>query len=245
MNIKLIFFIPILTIVLILHIFLLQKISITKDTIIIKKKSKFIAKLLIVEEKKEVLEKSKELLPSANKIIKKVEQKQPIKKVKETVEIKKKIVKKIVKTNKTIEVAKKIIKKDIVQKKENTTNVTKVVRKVDKKEHILKNYNISEKEKVENLNKYILYINNTIEKNKFYPKLAKKMGIEGKCILRFTILRNGTIKEFILDEVSDFSVLNDAALKILQKIGKFKAFPSYVEKDELVLKIPIKYILQG
>lgn len=250
MNIKLNFFIPILIIVLILHIFLLQKIFITEDKIVTKKKSKFIAKLVIVNEykKKKVIKASKEPVLLHKQITRKVEQKKLIKKLEKKVQIKKKIVKKIakkVKTDKILKATKIIEKKDTNLEKQNTVSVKKTIKKVDKKELIVKSDAMSKKEQVENLNKYILYINNTIQKNKFYPRIAKNMGIEGKCILKFKILKSGEIKNFTLDKKSDFSVLNKAALNILQKIGKFKAFPSYLQKDEIVLKIPIKYILQG
>jgi len=241
MNIKLKFFIPILIFVLILHIVFLQKVSIVEKKTKINHKSNFITKVVIIDipQKKEKLKDSKEIRKSTKKIIKKEKQKKIVKKLEKKVQINKKIVTKIIKK---VQIDKSI-EKEIKQK--NKIDIAKPIKQENKSKLIVKSDKTSKKEQVENLNKYILYINKTIQKNKFYPKIAKNMGIEGKCILKFKILKNGKIAEVNLDKKSKFLVLNKAAVKILEKIGKFKPFPSSLGKEEIVLKIPIKYMLKG
>ena len=252
MKLKLIFFIPILIIMLFLHIFVLEKIFIFEDKSEINKKNNFITKLVIInshKENKKTIEK-KVIQKKDTKVIKKETFIKQVKDIEKKIEIKKKIDNKIVKkvqVHKVINKPKTIKQDNFVKNKKNIDDVKETIKKVEieKKIFEVKSNKISNKEQTKNLNKYISYINETILLNKFYPKIAKNMGIEGKCTLKFKILKSGEIKEFVLDKKSDFSVLNKAALNILQKIGRFKAFPSCLQKDELVLKIPIKYILQG
>jgi len=90
---------------------------------------------------------------------------------------------------------------------------------------------------------YLNYIEQTIQQNKFYPKLAKEEKHEGSCILKFQIMRDGTVHNALLDEPTTSSLLNQAALEILERIQKFEPFPSSLKEGSITIAIPLRYSL--
>ncbi|NPA51685.1 MAG: TonB family protein [Aquificae bacterium] len=89
---------------------------------------------------------------------------------------------------------------------------------------------------------YLKYIKEEFEKNKFYPLKAKKLGIEGTVIIKFTILPDGTIDTNSIEIIySDSPILSYGAKRIFEKIKKIPKPPP--ERKEMTVEIPIEYIL--
>lgn len=80
-----------------------------------------------------------------------------------------------------------------------------------------------------------------IHENKRYPKLARRKRIEGEVKLQFTIDRYGKIISKEIAKSSGWPVLDNAALKVLQKIGKLPTPPNHLTGDSFTLVIPIRY----
>lgn len=246
---KIFYFIAIFIIVLFLHIFLFNNFY-TKENKKIKKLNKpFLAKIILIknevkktnidtsEAKKVVLLKSKDIIQKSNQFKK---QKVDIVKKEKKVRVKQKIEEK------------KVVKKQLIKKEKKFKNhIVKTIKSKDKVKHEASNRILIKKKKKDTLlekqllENYIEYIKETILKNKFYPKIAKRMGIEGSCSLKLNILHNGQIKNLELKKKSDFSVLNKASLEIINKIQKFKEFPTLLEMKEINIIVPIRYRLEG
>ena len=137
-------------------------------------------------EKKEIIKKEIVKKPEPKvekKIVKKINPekispKQIVKKPEPKVE-KKEIVKKVEETKKQI-VANQIKKSDSTEKKE--------IVKTDLKQLKIKQH------------KYYSQIKQTIDKNKFYPKVAVRRGIQGEVKIQFTISKDGELLSYkILD----------------------------------------------
>lgn len=92
---------------------------------------------------------------------------------------------------------------------------------------------------------YIHYVEEIVAEHKFYPPLAKTMGHEGRCTLQFSIKRDGTIDYITVLDPTYSSLLNQAALEILERIGTFKSFPKKLKNDSVLINIPIRYSLKG
>ena len=131
---------------------------------------------------------------------KKIEQK-VVKKINPKKILPKEIVKKIEPKKKPITKTKKIVKKLVEQKiqkptKQMVTNQIKQQKSPPKKETI----QTDTKQLVINQNKYYTKIKQTIDKNKSYPKIAVRRGIQGEVKIQFTISKNGELLSFkILD----------------------------------------------
>ena len=105
--------------------------------------------------------------------------------------------------------------------------------------HKIKDEDPALKEALEN--EYLSKIRNTIERNKTYPKSAKRLNQMGKVHVCFSISKNGEIKNARLVSKSNFERLDEAALEILTKISKFEPIPEKLNKNSWEITIPIVY----
>ena len=84
----------------------------------------------------------------------------------------------------------------------------------------------------------IALINSLIKKNLFYPRLAKKRGLQGEAMVSFTLSLEGKILEIqALGKLS--SILKKSAIKTIEKASY--SFPH--PQEVLALRIPIVYKL--
>lgn len=236
-------FLLVLLNVLILHIYIFYNITVSQSYSETKKDLNYIATLTIIHEESEKVVKVDKKV-----IVKKVDVPKKVIKADEKVTAKKeKIAEKVVKKedidisdeSKTEE-KKKTISKE-VETKDNDNRSVAIAAASDKREKSV----LDAKRQDQYLNEYISYTNRTIQEKKFYPKTAKNMRIEGNCILKLTILSSGEIANIKVVERSYFSIFDKSALKIIEMIGSFKAFPQSLKRETVTLQIPIKYTLEG
>ncbi|WP_024954709.1 energy transducer TonB [Sulfurospirillum arcachonense] len=178
------------------------------------------------------IEPKKEIKKEVKKVVKTKKVKKIVKKAKRKVP--KKIVKKTKKIPiKRVEKVQKVIKK-ITPKL--TPTVTRKITPIVKKRLVVSN---ATKNMIEN--EYLLRLRHLIEKNKIYPKRAKRLKQQGEVVVSFEILKDGSIKRVNIKNRSSFKRLNMAAVKLLKKINKFDSIPNELEKNRWAIEIPIKY----
>ena len=150
--------------------------------------------------------------------------------------------KKIEKPKKEKHHEKKHIKEPIVQEivetKPESTPI-QPIQKVPVEQTVVKQVDTVEIENIEA--EYLSKIRNTIEKNKTYPKTAKRLNQTGKVYISFTISKNGEIKNYRIHKSSNFESLDDASLEILSKIKNFDSIPSELNKESWEITVPIVY----
>ena len=83
------------------------------------------------------------------------------------------------------------------------------------------------------------YIRDRILKSLFYPRIARKMGWEGKIIVSFVVYGDGHVEHVKILESSGFKILDKNTVKIIKKASPFPRPPV---KAELI--IPIEYKLE-
>jgi protein TonB len=170
----------------------------------------------------------KELKPQPKKIVKKIEKK-VIKKINP-----KKIVKKIEPLVKPKKIVKKQIEKPI---KKITEQI--VANQIKKNKSIVKKQTVQTDTKQLQVkqNKYYAQIKQTIDKNKSYPKVAVRRGIQGDVLIQFTISRTGELLSFkILDGKKIFFKSIHEAVK--------NSFPLCPPKDLFTSNLDLKLTLQ-
>ncbi|MFW3405374.1 energy transducer TonB [Aliarcobacter butzleri] len=89
--------------------------------------------------------------------------------------------------------------------------------------------------------KYLAKVRATIEKNKIYPKAAKRLNQTGKVNVNFDILKNGEIRNVKVLGKSSFSKLDEASIELLIKISNFDEIPEELKKSVWNVTIPIDY----
>ncbi|MBU0728701.1 MAG: energy transducer TonB [Proteobacteria bacterium] len=82
------------------------------------------------------------------------------------------------------------------------------------------------------------YIKNDIQKKVVYPRMARKMGWQGRVLLSFVVCEDGSIKDVKIIESSGYSLLDANAVKTVQSAAPFPVPPIRAE-----IIIPISYAL--
>ena len=90
---------------------------------------------------------------------------------------------------------------------------------------------------------YVFKVIKQIEKQKFYPRLAKRKKHEGVVIAEFIIAKNGSLKEIINIE-SEYSSLKTAVRELINNQDRFPEIPSDLKKDTVRLRVPIRFELE-
>ena len=86
---------------------------------------------------------------------------------------------------------------------------------------------------------HIAEIMSLLRKNLYYPRMARKRGIEGKVMVRFELMENGDIQNITIVEAGR-DILARAAVTTIERLeGKFP-----LPKETLILHVPIMYQLK-
>ncbi|WP_456450312.1 energy transducer TonB [Hydrogenimonas sp.] len=91
---------------------------------------------------------------------------------------------------------------------------------------------------------YLAKIRAAIEAHKYYPRISRKMRQTGTVEVQFTILPDGTIKSIEVLAPCRHKKLNKAAVRTLEKIGRFPPIPEKLDVSELSICVPIRYTLK-
>ncbi|MDD2974457.1 MAG: energy transducer TonB [Aliarcobacter cryaerophilus] len=188
-----------------------------------------------VEEVTKEIEKEIVTEPIIEKIVEK-----PAPKV---IEKPKKVEKKIVKQEKQIEKVVEKTPEKVVEKESENIEKMAVAEQNEistKQESIIQSNSNNERNK--NLeSEYLAKVQAKIEKNKVYPKVAKRLNQTGKVIVSFDILKDGKITNIKIINKSKFEKLDEASIELLTNIGFFEAIPNELNKTVWNIQIPINY----
>jgi protein TonB len=83
-----------------------------------------------------------------------------------------------------------------------------------------------------------------VERNKYYPLQARRNGIQGKATVSFTVRKDGKIENIALSRSSGRSILDQAAITTIKRIGKAPRFPDSIKRTSWRFSMPIAYNLR-
>lgn len=83
-----------------------------------------------------------------------------------------------------------------------------------------------------------------IEREKFYPSLARRLNQEGIIRVGFTVLADGHITNIHLLEPSAATALNQGAIEAIKRVGQFKPIPPALGMQSMDLSIGLIYKLR-
>lgn len=92
------------------------------------------------------------------------------------------------------------------------------------------------------IDKYRLIVISEINRNKYYPIVAKRMEIEGTVTIGLTIEKNGKLKKVSIVSSSGSKILDRAAIKTTKKCN-FPPFPPELSKEKIEFKVKLIYRL--
>ena len=170
----------------------------------------------------------------------KQEQKIPPKKIKK--QIKKKLVKAKIISKPIPIVIPKVAKQEVAVKKNVVPKPQKIAvqksvktKKIETTKKEIKEVKSPKKEYVE---EHLSEIIALIQDNLYYPRRARKRGVQGKVIIRFTLSKNAEVSEIkVLSSKSD--ILSRGAIKTIENIEYKLPKP----KQKLTFNVPILYSL--
>jgi len=90
---------------------------------------------------------------------------------------------------------------------------------------------------------YLAALKEIIERNKEYPLMARKGGMEGTVRIRCALLRNGELRDATVIKPSGYTILDKAALRAVRSAGKFPGVPAEIKGDTFSFVAPITFRL--
>lgn len=82
----------------------------------------------------------------------------------------------------------------------------------------------------------------TIDKNKYYPTMSRRLGQTGTVVIAFTLLEDGNIVDIRIEKPSQYERLNISALDAVKKVERFKPIPKEVGEIRMDIKVPVKFV---
>ena len=152
--------------------------------------------------------------------------------------------KKKVAEEKKVVMNKKVLKRKKNHVKESETNIPRNIAKEEVTQNKVKSFlsesTLSEEDKLK-ADEYILELRRLIDRNKSYPKVARRLKQHGIVVISIKINKEGLFEDVSLTQKSTSSILDKAALRLVQSINRFKPLPKqYASLTEF--KVPIKYV---
>lgn len=92
--------------------------------------------------------------------------------------------------------------------------------------------------------KYEQLLQAWLEKEKEYPKRARRMRIEGEGVLRIVIDRTGQIQQVALEQSTGNRLLNKAALKMAEDANPFPEMQENDPRQSLEFFAPVEFFLR-
>ena len=180
-------------------------------------------------QKKQIL-RAPQTIKKTKKVVKKVIQRKHI-------ATPKKIEKKVLKTTKNIQKTQTVqaIKKEIIPKEE----LHKVTLKKRKKPTVATSKTTQKPPNETYIHNHLREIAKLIQENLYYPRIARRRGIESKEIVVFTLLADGRVSDVKVKECK-VEILCQAAIKTINALSG--QFPKPAK--ELLLHVPINYRLK-
>lgn len=99
-----------------------------------------------------------------------------------------------------------------------------------------------EKEEQAKISYFDLVVLKLAEK-KVYPKVARRLGVEGNGVLSFSIDKSGNVKNSRISQSTKSQILDDEIIEMLKKAEPFPAFPEYILDSSLSFDVPISFKL--
>ena len=103
---------------------------------------------------------------------------------------------------------------------------------------------ISSSEREDLRARYLRKVRATIEAKKYYPRMAKKLRQTGRVEVQFEIRKDGTVCCVSLLRGCRHRKLNKAALRTIERIGRFDPIPEALKTEKLKVRVPINYSLR-
>jgi protein TonB len=91
---------------------------------------------------------------------------------------------------------------------------------------------------------YLAALAARINRSKFYPRVSRRLGEEGRALVGFVIQRDGALTDVRIVESSGHRRLDDAALETVRRVTPFQPIPEVVGREQWPISVPIAFSLR-
>jgi protein TonB len=91
--------------------------------------------------------------------------------------------------------------------------------------------------------RYTQELRQLLDRRKTYPAPARRLGKQGRVVVRFTLKRDGTVIKADILNGSSHEILNEAARELVRAVNGFRPFPMEITKAHWDFLVPIDYML--
>ena len=93
------------------------------------------------------------------------------------------------------------------------------------------------------LSRYFQHLLVKIEKQKHYPRMARRLHQAGRVVIRFEISKSGDISNVIVEKPCKFHKLNTSAKRLIEELKSTTPIPETLNYAKFSIAIPIEYRL--
>lgn len=79
---------------------------------------------------------------------------------------------------------------------------------------------------------------------KYYPRVARRRGMEGQPVIAFTLDKEGRLTKVDLAQTSGYQLLDQAALEAVHRAAPYPEIPAELNMDIIQFKLPISFVLK-
>lgn len=83
-----------------------------------------------------------------------------------------------------------------------------------------------------------------LERNKRYPREARRDGLQGTPTVRFTVDRRGRVSNISISSSSGHTALDEATIDLMRRVSPLPAMPRSMGRDSVTISLPIEYTLR-
>lgn len=91
---------------------------------------------------------------------------------------------------------------------------------------------------------FIGQVRQRIANAKYYPRMARRRGMEGQPVIAFTLNKNGRLMKVDLAQTSGYQLLDQAALEAVHQGAPYPEIPAELKRDTFKFKLPISFALK-
>lgn len=92
---------------------------------------------------------------------------------------------------------------------------------------------------------YTARVRELIDRQKEYPLMARRSGVEGTVYIKFVLARDGSLKQAEVSRSSGKRILDKAAINAVSAVKRFPAVPAAMEGADLNFELPLTYKIGG
>jgi protein TonB len=91
---------------------------------------------------------------------------------------------------------------------------------------------------------YLAAVLAKIQREKYYPRNARRRGEQGEALVRFVIRKDGILEGIVIDVSSGHRRLDEAAIKTLERASPVPPIPDPLRRNRWEVSVPIAFSLR-